>query len=60
MPYYDVANVVSVTKTNMINEMPCGYETLKTTGVKIWHQVTRRASAAVSAAFEVSRRPAQQ
>jgi hypothetical protein len=60
MPYYDVANVVSVTKNNMINEMPCGYETLKTTGVKIWHQVSRRACAAVSAAPEVSRRPGQQ
>jgi hypothetical protein len=24
MPYYDVANLVTVTKTNMINEIPCG------------------------------------
>jgi hypothetical protein len=60
MPYYDVANIVRVTKTNMINEMPCGYETLKTTGVKIWHQVSHRAFAVVSAALEVSNRPAQQ
>jgi len=73
MPYYDVANLVTVTKTNMIDEMPCGYRTLRTTGVRIWHQVSRRACAEVSAAlefslracaevsaaFEVSRRPAQ-
>jgi hypothetical protein len=60
MPYYDVANIVSVTKTNMIKEMPCGYETLKTTSVKIWHQVSRRGCAAVSAGLEVFRRPSQQ
>ena len=28
MPYYVVANLVTVTKTNMIDEMPCGYGTL--------------------------------
>jgi hypothetical protein len=39
MPYYDVANLVTVTKTNMIDEMPCGYGTQRTTGVRIWHQV---------------------
>jgi len=33
MPYHDVANVVTVTKTNMINEMPCGWGTLRTTAV---------------------------
>jgi hypothetical protein len=32
MPYYDVANLVTVAKTNMIDEMPCGYGTLRTTG----------------------------
>jgi len=37
MPYYDVANLVTVTKTNMIDEMPCGYGTLRTTGVRIQH-----------------------
>jgi hypothetical protein len=42
MPYYDVANLVTVTKTNMIDEMPCGYGTLRTTGVRIRHQVSRR------------------
>ena len=52
MPYYDVANLVTVTQTNMIDEMPCG--TLRTTGVRIWHQVSRRACAEVSAAPEVS------
>ena len=29
MPYYDVANVVTGTKTNMIDQMPCGYGTLR-------------------------------
>jgi len=28
MPYYEVANLVTVTKTNMIEEMPCAYGTL--------------------------------
>jgi hypothetical protein len=42
MPYYDVANLVTVTKTNMIDEMPCSYETLRTTGMRIRHQVSRR------------------
>jgi hypothetical protein len=59
MPYYDVANLVTVTKTKMIDEMPGGYGTLKPTGLKISHQVSRRACAAVSAALEVFCRPAQ-
>jgi len=42
MPYHDVVNLVTITKTNMIDEMPCGYITLRTTGVRIWHQVCRR------------------
>jgi len=42
MPYYDVANLVTVTKTNMIDEMPCGYGTLRTTGVRIQNQISRR------------------
>jgi hypothetical protein len=42
MPYYDVANLVTVTKTNMIDEMPCGYGTLRTTGVRMRNQVTHR------------------
>ena len=37
MPYYDVANLVTVT-----DEMPCGY--VKTTAVIIRHQVSRRAA----------------
>jgi len=28
MPYYEVANLVTVTKTNMIDEMPCANGTL--------------------------------
>jgi len=59
MPYYVVANLVTVTKTNMIDEMPCGYGTLRTTSVRIRHQVSFRACTEVSAALEVSRRPAQ-
>jgi hypothetical protein len=35
MPYYDVANLVTVTKTNMINDMPYGSRTLRTTAVKV-------------------------
>jgi len=59
MPYCDPANHVIVPKTNMIDEMPCGYGTLRTTGVRIWHQVSRRACGEVSAALEVSHWPAQ-
>ena len=29
MPYYEAANLVTVTKTNMIDEMPCAYRTLR-------------------------------
>jgi len=29
MPYYEVANLFTVTKTNMIDEMPCAYGTLR-------------------------------
>jgi hypothetical protein len=54
MPYYDVAKLVTVTKTNMINEIPCDYGTLRTTGGGIWHQVTHSACAEVSAAPEIS------
>jgi len=44
MPYYDVTNLVTVTKTTVIDKMPCGYGTLRTTAVSIWHQVSRRVS----------------
>jgi hypothetical protein len=50
MPYYDVGNLVTVTKTNMIDEMPCGYETLRSSGVRILHQVSCRPAAEVSGA----------
>jgi len=43
----------------MIDEMPCGYGTLSTAGVRIRHQVSRRACAEVSAALEVSCRSMQ-
>jgi hypothetical protein len=39
MPYYDVANLVTVT-----DEMPCGDGTLRTTAAEIQHQVSRRAA----------------
>jgi hypothetical protein len=55
MLYQDVANLVRVTKTNMIDQMPCGK--LRTTGVSIWHEVSHRACAEVSAALELSCRP---
>jgi len=42
MPYCDVVNHVTVTKTNMIDEIPCGYGTLRTIAVRIQHQVSRR------------------
>jgi len=59
MPYYDVANVVTVTETTMNDEMPCGYGTLRTPGVRIWHQFSRTACAEVSAALDVSHGPVQ-
>ena len=42
MPYYDVANHVTVTMTDMIDEMPCGFRSLRTTGVRIRHHVSSR------------------
>jgi hypothetical protein len=44
MPYYDVANLVTVTKMNMIYEMARGYGTIRTAAVRIWHQVSCRAA----------------
>jgi hypothetical protein len=43
----------------MIDEMPFDYGALRSTGVRIRHQVSRRACADISAALEVSHRPAQ-
>jgi hypothetical protein len=34
MPSYDVANLVTLTKTNLIHEMPGGYGTIRTTAVR--------------------------
>jgi hypothetical protein len=42
MPHNDIANLVTVTKMNMTAEMPCGYGTLTTTAVRIWHKVSHR------------------
>jgi hypothetical protein len=55
----DVANLVTVTKTNTIHEMHFSYGTLRATGVRIRCQVSYRACAQVSAALNVSRRPTQ-
>jgi hypothetical protein len=57
MQCYDVANLVTITKTNLIDEMPCGCGTLITTGVRIWHQISPRACAEISTALEVFYRP---
>jgi len=43
----------------MIDEMRCGYGTVRTTGVRIRHQVSHRACTEVLAALKVSHRPAQ-
>jgi hypothetical protein len=59
MTYYDGANLATVTKYNMIDEGPCGYGTLRTTGIRIWHQVSHRACAEVSSFLEVSHTHAQ-
>jgi len=36
MPYYEVANLVTVTKTNMIDEIPCAYGTLRVAAAPIY------------------------
>ena len=43
MPYDDVTDLVAVTKTNVIDELRCGYVTLRTTADRIWHQLSYRA-----------------
>jgi len=43
MPYYEIANLVTVTKTNMINEMHSAGGTEWTTVVRIRHEVSCRA-----------------
>jgi len=42
MPYYDEGNPMTVTKTNMINEMTCGSGAIRTSAVRIRHQVSHR------------------
>jgi len=43
----------------MVNEIPCGCGTLRSTAVRIWHEVTHRACAEVWAVDDASCRPAQ-
>jgi len=54
-PYYDLANVVTGSKTDMIDEMPCSYRTLGTSAVRICHQVSSRA---VQRSQQLSKSPA--
>jgi len=58
MPCHDVANLVIVTMTNMIQELTCGCRTLSATAVRIWHEVSSSPCTAVAAALRVSHRPA--
>jgi hypothetical protein len=44
MLYYDVANLMTVIKMNMIDEMFCHYGTPRTTTIGIQHQVSHRAA----------------
>jgi hypothetical protein len=44
MPYYDLTNLATLTKTNTIDQMACGCGTIRTTAVRIRHQVSRRAA----------------
>jgi len=53
MSSYDVANLVTVSKTNMTDKIPCGYGMLGTTDVRTGHPVSCRACAEVLAALEV-------
>jgi hypothetical protein len=39
-PYYNVANLVTVTKLNIMDKIPCGYETPRSTAVRIQHPVS--------------------
>jgi len=43
MPYSEVSNLLTVTKTNMIDEMPCFYGIWRTTGMRMPHHVCCRA-----------------
>jgi len=54
MPYYEEANRVTLTKTNLIHQMRSGHGTIKTSAIRIWHKVSRRAAQKSQAALEVS------
>jgi len=58
MPYDDVVNPVTVTKTTMRYDMPPGCRIIGTTAVLIWVQVSNRACPEVSDPIKVSHRPA--
>jgi len=53
MPSYEVGNLVTVTKTDMIDDELCPNRNLRSTVLRIWHQASHRA------ALEVPHRPAQ-
>jgi hypothetical protein len=55
MQCYDGSNVVTVTKTNMINEMPCCCGTVRHHDVKKCHQTSYWACAEIPAALQISR-----
>jgi len=42
MPHYDVLNLPTINKTNVIDSIPFGYGTLRTTAVRIQHLVSSR------------------
>jgi len=42
MPYNDVSNLVTVTVTNVMDEMACGYAIQRTTAVRMRHHVSWR------------------
>jgi hypothetical protein len=56
MPYYAVANLVTVTKTIMIDEMPCGYGTLRT---MVWEYGTKSPGELVQRFQQLSMSPAE-
>jgi hypothetical protein len=65
MPYYDAANLVTVTETDMINKITCGCENMVTSLLQrlcrglSYSQSLPPACAEVSGASEVSCRPPQ-
>jgi hypothetical protein len=54
MAYYDIANLVSLIKTNLIRKIPCGYGTQWTIAVRIRHYASCRGALRSQVAPEVS------